>query len=81
MAPEVGESGVNANGESYGDGLNVQSDAELPDLVSAIGTDLQPGFIRASDLAVEPSIDAPATRTVPLLSVDGDTIGEFQIGG
>jgi hypothetical protein len=80
-APEVGESGVNAKGESYGDGLNAQTDAELPDLVSAIGTDLQPGFIRATDLAVAPSVDAPATRTVPLLSVDGETIGEFRIGG
>nr|WP_218680872.1 hypothetical protein [Rhodococcus qingshengii] len=79
-APTAGESGVNARGESYGDALNVQSDAELPDLVSAIGSDLQAGFVRASDLTAQPSTDTATTRIVPLLSREGETIGQFQIG-
>ncbi|MBY6676256.1 hypothetical protein HQ308_16030 [Rhodococcus sp. BP-241] len=79
-APE-GESGVNGDGVSYGEALGVQDDADLPELISAIGTDGQAGYIRSSDLtagAADPAAE-PAVRTVPLLTRDGEAIGTFEI--
>ncbi|MCJ0894378.1 hypothetical protein O4160_13600 [Rhodococcus sp. IEGM 1401] len=44
------ESGTNASGQSYGAGDTAANDAELPDLVAAIGTDGVQGFIEKSAL-------------------------------
>jgi hypothetical protein len=74
--------GTNPDGESYGTGEAAQADAELPDLVSAIGTDGELGYVRSDDLvgSVVDAAATPAPRTIPLLSQTGDPIGSFQIG-
>ena len=79
-AVPAGETGVNSKGESYGDAVNVQSDAELPNLVSAIGSDLQSGYIRSSDLTAAPLSGAePSARSIPLVNREGEKIGTFEI--
>ena len=66
--------GTNPDGESYGTGEAAQADAELPDLVSAIGTDGELGYVRSDDLvgSVVDAAATPAPRTIPLLSQTGD---------
>ena len=61
-------------------------DADLPDLIAAIGTNGEIGFIEKSELsgpAITPDLALAAetgTRTVPLYGQDGQTIiGEFPI--
>uniref|UniRef100_UPI003F494CD2 hypothetical protein n=1 Tax=Nocardia suismassiliense TaxID=2077092 RepID=UPI003F494CD2 len=78
----AGESGVNSRGQTYGEAVNIDNDNELPDLVAAIGTDLQQGYVRASDLRADTAAraDARGRRVVPLLSVEGEQIGTFEIG-
>lgn len=84
-APAAGpadKSGVNSRGQTYGEAVNIHNDNDLPDLVAAIGTDMQQGYIRASDLRSAPAAGAaaPASRVVPLLSREGEQIGTFEIG-
>ncbi|OZE20157.1 hypothetical protein CH262_23145 [Rhodococcus sp. 05-2255-1e] len=86
---------VNDNGQTIGSAEGITDDAQLPELVSAFGTDGQRGYVRSSDI-VEPDytleqaqalpdngqgvLEAPA-RTVPLYDDDGATVlGEFSIG-
>lgn len=80
------ESGVNTDGQSFGSGEGVESDADLPDLVAAIGTNGEVGYIEKTALhgpAATPSeavASDPGARTVPLYDKDATTvIGEFAI--
>ena len=86
----------NDRGESYGSAENVTDDAALPDLVEAIGTSGERGYLRNADLTTpEPStlsdvlalptdaggLLSEPSRLVTLYDVDGVTaIGEFGVG-
>lgn len=77
--------GVNERGQTYG----VQNDSGTPDLVAAMATDGEQGYVLATDLngpqPADPSEAAtfrPAPRTIPVYKSDGVTqIGVFEIGG
>ncbi len=80
---------VNANGMTYGSGLDATSPGTEPDLIEAIGVGGIHGYVRSADLipaeptnpsdAVLQQVDAPG-RVIPLYAVDGVTeIGVFQL--
>lgn len=80
------ESGVNNRGQSFGTGEGVESDADLPDLIAAIGTNGEIGYIQKAALGGPAATPEQAlasdsgSRTVPLYEQDGRTvIGEFAI--
>lgn len=84
-APE--ETRTNQNGDTVGSAEGL-TDPELPDLVSAIGTDGTAGYVRATDIAYTPASPEQALadaasrgpRSVPLFAEDGITeIGSFPI--
>jgi len=56
------ESGTNAAGQSFGPGDTAPSDAELPDLVAAIGTDGVQGYILKQDLDSGATSPAEASK-------------------
>lgn len=80
--------GINANGDTYG----VDSPQGHPDLIAAIATNGQVGYVYATDLE-EPMPANPeeavtwnethgGARTIPVYESDGETVvGEFVIGG
>ncbi len=79
---------TNKNGETYGSGLLSASIGEDPDLISAIGTDSQEGYVRSEDLspvpdsledAISDSQKAFHTQTIPLYNLSGEVIGEFSL--
>lgn len=80
---------VNNNGETYGSLLSEYTIGEAPDLISAVGTNGEEGYVRAEDLtpevssieeALEQEIENGEVRTIPLYDVDGETvIGEFEL--
>ncbi|KMZ43134.1 MULTISPECIES: hypothetical protein [Bacillales] len=80
---------VNDNGETYGSGLSEESVGEFPDLISAVGTNGEEGYVRAEDLtpkvktiqeALEQNHDKGNVQIIPLYDVDGETqIGEFEL--
>ncbi|WP_218005592.1 hypothetical protein [Janibacter terrae] len=84
--------GVNARGESYGSGLPALSPEEEPDLIAAVATNGQSGYVRASELeAADPGVERPADAanykgpnraSVPVYKSDGVTvIGHFDLTG
>ncbi|MFD6517107.1 hypothetical protein [Rhodococcus sp. NPDC060176] len=80
------ESGVNGSGQSFGSGEGVESDADLPDLVAAIGTNGEIGYIKKGELGGPASSPEQALasntggRTVSLYDQDGQAvIGEFTV--
>ncbi|MFJ2667719.1 hypothetical protein ACIO14_25590 [Nocardia fluminea] len=76
------ESGANSRGQTYGGAAEINNDSELPDLVAAFGSNLQQGYVKASDLRADPSNaeQSPSIRVVPLMSREGEEIGKFEIG-
>ena len=79
----------NDAGQTYGSGSDATSRADLPDLIKAVATNGQDGYITRADYlgrqATSPeealAISADVTRTVPVYAVDGVTrIGEFVFG-
>ncbi|MFF2531523.1 peptidase [Brevibacillus sp. NPDC058079] len=80
---------VNDNGETYGSGLSEKSVGEFPDLISAVGTNGEEGYVRVEDLtpevttpkeALEQNHDKGNVQIIPLYAVDGETqIGEFEL--
>ncbi|MDR6910953.1 hypothetical protein J2W54_002906 [Rhodococcus fascians] len=75
------ESGVNTSGQTYGSALNAESDADLPELVSAVGTNGVDGYIRSSDLT-DPTPDDAGSRSVPVYDISGETVvDQFAIEG
>lgn len=82
------DSGTNGSGQTFGSGESATNDAELPDLVAAIGDDgVTVGYVRKSDLVDGPAENPQAAaaqsgagRTVPLLDQDGKTqLGTFTL--
>ncbi len=79
---------INANGESYGYGVQAEVIGYEPDLIAATGIDGTDGYVRRSDLEGPlPSSPGEALamqssegRYIPLYKSDGETsIGEFYI--
>jgi hypothetical protein len=79
------QSGVNAAGETFGSAAT--DTAAAPDLVLAIGTNGEVGYVRSTQLDQGPANDpntaataTPTTRSIPLLQSDGQTeIGSFLV--
>ena len=81
---------VNSKGETYGSRLLARITGYEPDLVSAIGTEGQSGYVRIEDLR-GPVIHTPeeavaytkslsdAPQMIPLYDLEGGVIGEFAI--
>lgn len=84
----------NEFGETYGSNALAETSEQEPDLVAAVGTRGEEGFVRKEDLSLpDPSSPAEAVkrqleqelsgggRLLPLYEVDGRTIiGEFLVG-
>lgn len=89
LAPESIPTGTNSAGQTYGSGASAATDADLPDLVAAIGDDgTTVGFVRSADLAETPAANpaaasarsAGAERSIPLFTEDGQTqVGTFTL--
>ncbi|MFD4291878.1 hypothetical protein ACFWPA_04235 [Rhodococcus sp. NPDC058505] len=80
------ETGTNNRGQSFGSGEGIDADADLPDLIAAIGSNGEIGYIHKDALggpAATPEqalATDPGARTVPLYDTDGTTvIGEFAV--
>lgn len=78
------ESGTNEKGQTYGSGEGVEIESDLPELVAAIGTNGEIGYVARADLgavAADPTAavqEVATPRTVPLYDKDGSTmVGEF----
>ncbi|MGF0319620.1 hypothetical protein [Nocardia fluminea] len=76
------ESGVNSRGQTYGGAAEINDDSRLPDLVAAFGSEMRPGYVKASDLRADPATDKQSSnvRVVPLLSRESEEVGTFEIG-
>lgn len=80
---------INENGETYGSIANVQCTDEEPDLIYAVGTNEEYGYVKNEDLnktfdtpeeAVDWTLSHTEPYTIPLYDSDGETqIGEFLI--
>lgn len=81
----------NANGQTYGSGLDAISIDTMPDLISAVGTDGTSGYVRSVDLipplaktkdealAQQSNRKVGDIRKIPLYAKDGKTvIGVFN---
>lgn len=89
LTPESIPTGTNSAGQTYGSGASAATDADLPDLVAAIGDDgTTVGFVRSADLAETPAANpaaasapsAGAERSIPLFNEDGQTqVGTFTL--
>lgn len=54
----------NENGQTYGSAAEITDDSQLPDLVSAIGTNGRSGYIKSADIPKTPKTKAQA-RALP----------------
>ena len=83
---------VNQNGETYGNNLMAQDLGYEPDLIAAIGTEGQDGYVREEDFPgsdvttpeeavayMESLKSLPFTYTIPLYDQEGNVIGEFRV--
>lgn len=71
----IAETQENSQGQTFGSALDVQEPSSQPDLVLAIGTEGESGYVLAS------SLDTQTVTTVPLYESDGVTvIGSFEVG-
>lgn len=77
---------INNNNETYGSGLLAESLGVDPDLIAAVGTNGQEGYVRSEDLAPVPTSPSEAvkesskafiTQTIPVYNLLGEVIGEF----
>lgn len=78
--------GTNEYVQAYGSGEGIESDADLPDLVAAIGSNGQIGCIQKHARGTRAATPEAAVstgmcpRTIPLYVYDGTTvIGDFTI--
>lgn len=80
---------INSNQQTYGSGLSLTEDGKMPDLISAIGTNGEHGYVYSAEVfsigdvnSPEEAINAIYTAyTVPLYLSDGVTvIGNFVVG-
>lgn len=82
----------NSKGETYGNDLMAQALGYAPDLVAAIGTEGQSGYIREKDVPgadvsnpeeateyMEYMKTLPSTIMIPLYDQEGNVIGEFGV--
>lgn len=85
-----GEYPVNSSGKTYGSAALADIVGYEPDLISAIGTKGQEGYVKREDMQ-EPDINTPEdalaymqtrpeTYMIPLYNIQGEVIGEFEIG-
>lgn len=81
---------VNEFNETYGSGLMADIAGEEPDLISAIGTNGEQGYVRSEDLmpechsiedAMEASELAYSNQYIPLYNLNDEVIGEFELTG
>lgn len=73
----------NSSGESYGTTLLSSFVGYKPDLVSAVGTHGESGYIRMAETQTLPRMlekDCPHEFIVPLYDSEGTVIGEFSVG-
>lgn len=81
---------VSDKGKTYGSALLSEIVGHEPDLISAVGTDGQAGYVKYEDVK-KPEIKNPSeavsymqdrleTYTVPLYDLQEEVIGEFEIG-
>ena len=73
-----GEYPVNAKGKSYGSAELEAYVGYRPDLVPAIGTNGEKGYISSRR---ELNLRNGETGTIPLYDIAGNIIGEFEVGG
>jgi hypothetical protein len=82
---------VNRSGDSFGSLSQASVDEDAPDLIAAIGTKGERGYVRSSDLilplpkspteALQRQAEVPKARTLALYDKDGKTkIGEYMSG-
>jgi hypothetical protein len=83
---------TNTKGQTYGSNEYAPTVAAAPDLIEAIGTKGQAGYVRNEDLnpplpsspaeaLKQQAADAAAPpKVIPLYDVNGNVIGEFQFG-
>lgn len=80
--PEIAPIQVNARGETYGSLLAAKSPEEYPDLIAAVGTEGQSGYLRREDfIALDPLCgDAEyGGRALHLYDLEGTGIGVFSV--
>ena len=81
---------VSDKGKTYGSALLSEIVGYEPELISAVGTDGQAGYVKYEDVK-KPDIENPSeavaymqarpeTYTVPLYNLQEEVIGEFEIG-
>lgn len=78
-----GEYPKNSRGESYGSSALENYVGYSPDLIAAVGTQGESGYIRDADTDVLPTLSAeecPHEFMVPLYDSEGEVIGEFAVG-
>jgi len=90
-APSSPSYSVNDSGETYGSARSATSPAEEPDLIEAMATNGEVGYVRGSDLTLPATTPEDNIRnndvyargfTIPVYASDGKTvIGEFVVGG
>lgn len=78
-----GEYPKNSQGESYGSTALANYVGYSPDLIAAVGTHGESGYIRDTDTEALPNLSAeecPHEFMVPLYDSEGTVIGEFAVG-
>lgn len=77
-----GEYPKNSQGESYGSSALENYVGYSPDLIAAVGTRGESGYIRDADTEVLPDLSAeecPHEFMIPLYNSEGEVIGEFAV--
>lgn len=84
-----GKYSVNSNGKTYGSALFAETVGYEPELIYAIGTNRQRGFIKQEDItpadtstpekALAYMKTRPEKYTIPLYDLEEEVIGEFEI--
>ncbi|APE12751.1 hypothetical protein BO226_25775 (plasmid) [Rhodococcus sp. 2G] len=65
---------TNEQGQTIGSGEDAQSDAELPDLVLAYGTEGQLGYIRSADIPAPPATEDEVRNLPKVAQPDGTVV-------
>lgn len=69
----------NINGETYGSLMLAETVGAEPELISAIGTEGQSGYVRFVDLFANYDTTRAGGRYITLYDIDGADIGNFKI--
>lgn len=73
---------VNSKGETYGSLLMAKTTAEYPDLIAAVGTEGQSGYLRRDDLIAADDRCGDTRyggKIIHLYDLDGKVIGSFNV--